>query len=122
LRSIPSADGCFIALVDVDELVCKSGVGTFAEEFGPRLKIDESLAGLALQNGTPFCCDLAEVNPLVDRITAQRLNVASIVSVPPKDGNRRFSFGERAWPSAWLRTWRRRLPSRAARPRSRVGR
>lgn len=90
LRSIPTADGCFIAFVDGDELVCESGTGTFAEEHGLRLKIDESLAGLSLQSGTPFRCDDAEVNPLVDRVTARRLSIASILSVPLKDGARSF--------------------------------
>ena len=90
LRSIPTADGCFIALVEGDELVCEFGLGTFAESLGLRLRIDASLAGLSLQTGTPFRCDDAETNPLVDRATARRLNVASILSAPLKDGKRPF--------------------------------
>jgi GAF domain-containing protein len=87
LQLIPKADACFVALVVRDELVevCRAG-----SLDGPeiRLSISESLSGLSFLSGTAFRCDDSETNPLVDRATARRLGVASIVSVPLRNGIR----------------------------------
>jgi len=89
-RSIPAVDGCLIALVDGDKLVCESGLGTFAEAFGLRVKINKSLAGLSLRSGRPFRCDDGETNLWVDRAMARRFNALSILSAPLKNGNQSF--------------------------------
>jgi GAF domain-containing protein len=89
-RSIPTVDGCLIALVDGDELVCESGLGTFADALGLRVKVNESLAGLSLRTGRPFRCDDAETNTWVDRAMARRFNASSILSAPLKNGNQSF--------------------------------
>ena len=89
-RSIPTVDGCLIALVDGDELVCESGLGTFADAFGLRVKINKSLGGLSLRSGRPFRCDDAETNVWVDRVMARRFNASSILSAPLKNVNQSF--------------------------------
>ncbi len=90
LRSIPTVDGCLIALVDGDELVCESGLGSFADAIGLRVKINKSLAGLSLRSGRPFRCDDAETNVWVDRVMARRFNASSILSAPLKNCNQSF--------------------------------
>lgn len=90
LRLVPSADGCFVALVDGDVLIWQSGAGAFAAAVGMQLGIDESLSGLALKTGATFRCDDTEVNPLVDRAVARRFGAVSFVAVPLWDGDRPF--------------------------------
>jgi GAF domain-containing protein len=90
LRSIPKADGCLVAFVDGDELVCESGAGVFADAIGVRVKINESLTGLSLRSGRPFRCDDAETNPWVNLSMARRFNAASILSAPLMDKNQSF--------------------------------
>lgn len=87
LQLIPNADGCVVVLVDGDELVetCRAG------SLGPeqmRLSVNESLSGLSFLSGASFRCDDAIENPFVDHATAERLSVASFVSVPLRDGTR----------------------------------
>lgn len=82
LRMVPSADGCFVALVDGDALTFESGAGSFASAVGLRLGIDESLAGLALRTGSTFYCKDSELDAVADRSVARRFGAVSFICVP----------------------------------------
>ncbi|MGA8295690.1 MAG: EAL domain-containing protein [Acidimicrobiales bacterium] len=82
LHLIPSADGSFVELVDGDELVCVAAAGTLATFVGLRLRVDKSLAGLAIRSGSALRSDDAESDPRVDHNAAQRVGAVSIVCVP----------------------------------------
>lgn len=82
LRLIPRADGSFVELVDGDELICVCGAGILASAVGLRLRVDASLAGLAILTGTALRCDDAPSDPRVDREAARRVGAVSVVCVP----------------------------------------
>jgi EAL domain-containing protein (putative c-di-GMP-specific phosphodiesterase class I)/putative methionine-R-sulfoxide reductase with GAF domain len=82
LHLIPAADGSLVELVDADELVCVCGAGKLASAVGLRLRIDESLSGLAVGSRSTLRCDDAVSDPRVDRQAARRVGAVSLICIP----------------------------------------
>ncbi len=87
LRLIPQADGSVVELADGEELVCVSSAGSGAGATGARLRIDGSLAGLALRTGSTLRSDDTARDPRIDPVVSRRVNAVSVVSVPLRRGN-----------------------------------
>jgi EAL domain-containing protein (putative c-di-GMP-specific phosphodiesterase class I)/putative methionine-R-sulfoxide reductase with GAF domain len=85
LRLIPRAEGSFVLLVDGDELVCVGTAGTTSRA-DLRLRIDESLSGLAVLSGATLRCDDTEFDPRVDHRLARRERAVSAACVPLQRG------------------------------------
>lgn len=89
LRLIPKADGCFVTLVEGEQLVEAYRAGSFE---GPevRVNVSETLSGLSLLSGEAFRCDDVDSHPFVDHATAKQVGVGSFVCAPLRDGIRAF--------------------------------
>jgi putative methionine-R-sulfoxide reductase with GAF domain len=82
LRLLPAAEGAVVQFVDGDGLVFVGAAGTLASYLGLRVRLDESLTGLAVLTGSRLRCDDAHADPWVDRNAARLMGAVSVASVP----------------------------------------
>jgi EAL domain-containing protein (putative c-di-GMP-specific phosphodiesterase class I) len=82
LELIAAADGAMVGLSDDLGITYVSGAGQEVSPQGTRVQLDTSLSGLALQTGRLQRCDDTEGDDRVDRETARRLSIVSLMCVP----------------------------------------
>ena len=82
---LTGADAGVVEFREGDEMVYRAVSGT-AEPFrGLRLRVDESLSGLAVTEGRVQRCDDAATDPRVDRLAAEAVGAISMLCVPLED-------------------------------------
>jgi len=78
------ADGAAIELVEDDEMVYRAAAGIAKSQLGLRLKINESLTGLCVMEGSTLSCDDSESDPRVDRLACRQVGLRSMIVMPLK--------------------------------------
>jgi GAF domain-containing protein len=82
---LTGAEAGVVEFREGDEMVYRAVSGT-AEPFrGLRLRVDESLSGLAVTEGRVQRCDDAATDPRVDRLAAEAVGAISMLCVPLQD-------------------------------------
>lgn len=85
---LTGADAGVVEFREGDEMVYRAVSGT-AEPFrGLRLRVDESLSGLAVTEGRVQRCDDAATDPRVDRLAAEAVGAISMLCIPLQDSGR----------------------------------
>ena len=79
---LTGATGAAIALRRGDEVICRARAGRTAPDLGVRLQTDAGVSAECLRTGEVVLCNDAHSNPLVDRMSCQRLGVRSILAAP----------------------------------------
>ena len=82
LQLIPGAEGATVELAEGETIVYACCSGTLAGALGMRLRLDDSLSGLAVRSGSTLSCTDTETDPRVDRDACRRVGAASMVCVP----------------------------------------
>ena len=81
-RTLTSADGGAVDLLEGEELVCHARSGESAPALGFRLRCDASLAGAAVLQGSTVVCDDIGEDPRADKRAMRRLRVRALIVVP----------------------------------------
>jgi GAF domain-containing protein len=79
---LTGATGAAIALRKGDEVICRARAGRTAPDLGVRLQTDSGISAECLRTGEVVLCHDTSENPLVDRMSCQRLGVRSILAAP----------------------------------------
>jgi DNA-binding NarL/FixJ family response regulator len=85
-RVVP-ATGAVVELPDGMDMVYRACSGTAAPHLGLRVKISESLSGLAYTTGEILRCDDIETDSRVDRAASRRVGLRSMIVVPLRHAN-----------------------------------
>lgn len=85
LAALPLSDGAAMLLVDGDELTCLAGLGTLGGSAGEKVPRSSSLAGLALDRGTPLSCSDSETDERVDQAACRAHGSTSLCALPLGD-------------------------------------
>jgi diguanylate cyclase (GGDEF)-like protein len=83
---LTEAAGAVVEMVEGDEIVYVTAVGTLEGAVGTRLKCASSLSGLSVRTGTVLHCRDSEIDGRVDREACRRIGVRSMIVVPLKVG------------------------------------
>jgi diguanylate cyclase len=83
---LTGADAGVVEFREGDEVVYRAVSGTAEPFLGLRLRIDESLSGLAVTEGRVQRCDDAAADPRVDRLAAEAVGAISMLCVPLEHG------------------------------------
>ena len=76
------ADGAAVEMAEGDEMVYRAAAGMAEGSLGLRLKRNQSLSGLCVDQGQTLHCDDAQQDPRADRAACARLGLRSLVVVP----------------------------------------
>ncbi len=87
LALIPDADGAAVELAHDGHLTYVCASGSLAEHVGMRLRLDESLSGLAISLDETLHCEDAAADTRVDRDACLRVGAVSLVCVPLRRGS-----------------------------------
>jgi hypothetical protein len=87
LALIPAAEGAVVELAHEGHLAYVCASGALAAHVGTRLRIEESLSGLAVRTGHTQHCEDCASDPRVDRTACQRVGATSMVCVPLRRGD-----------------------------------
>jgi EAL domain-containing protein (putative c-di-GMP-specific phosphodiesterase class I) len=82
LGMIGGAEGAVVELALDGDLVYVCAAGTLLEHVGTRLRMDQSLSGLAVRTGETVSCEDAETDERVDAAACRRVGAVSMVCVP----------------------------------------
>ncbi|ATG88396.1 sensor domain-containing diguanylate cyclase [Methylomonas koyamae] len=77
-----SAEGAAIELAEDGDMVYRACAGITAPHLGLRLKIAQSLSGLAVTGGKTLVCDDAETDARVDIAACRKIGLRSMLVVP----------------------------------------
>lgn len=80
--SLVEADGAAVEMAEGDEMVYRAAAGMAEGSLGLRLKRNQSLSGLCVDQGQALHCDDALQDPRADRAACARLGLRSLVVVP----------------------------------------
>ncbi|HET6843456.1 MAG TPA: GAF domain-containing protein [Candidatus Angelobacter sp.] len=86
-QTFTGASGSAIAMMDevIGQIRCCARSGFSAPDIGVPVKLENTLTGLCILNGTEQRCDDTENDPRVDNFSVRVLNLRSILVVPVKD-------------------------------------
>lgn len=87
-RHATNAPGAAVQLVRGDSLMYAAAAGMLKGSIGLRVRMSSSLSGLAVRTGSVLVCDDSETDSRVDRRTARRLGIRSMIAVPLQHLNR----------------------------------
>jgi diguanylate cyclase (GGDEF)-like protein/PAS domain S-box-containing protein len=85
---ITSASGSVIELVEEEDMVRNAVAGSAVRDISPPLKLEDSLAGHALQSGLAVYAEDAWSDPRTDQAASRRMGVRSIIAAPLREGDR----------------------------------
>ena len=74
--------GTVVELIEGDELVYRAVAGLPADNLGVRIKLHNSLSGLAIRQRTILLCDDSELDERVDREACRAVGLRSMVVAP----------------------------------------
>nr|WP_305891286.1 sensor domain-containing diguanylate cyclase [Methylomonas sp. SURF-1] len=83
-RTLPllDAEGAAIELAEQGDMVYRACAGIASPHLGLRLKMAQSLSGLAVTSGTTLVCDDAETDDRVDIAACRKVGLRSMLVVP----------------------------------------
>ncbi len=81
-QRLTGAHGAVIELLEDEDLVYYSGIGTSSEHVGLRLKLSSSVSGLCVSEGKPLLSEDTELDPRVDLEACRRTGARSLIVVP----------------------------------------
>ncbi|HLI24369.1 MAG TPA: sensor domain-containing diguanylate cyclase [Acidimicrobiales bacterium] len=81
-QTVTGAHGAVLAMLDGDELVCRSASGSVATAVGVRVPLYGTLSGLCVRTASRLRCDDSELDPRVERDACRRWGVRSLAAVP----------------------------------------
>jgi len=85
-RSLTTASGAVLELVDGDSMVYRAASGSLAPHVGLRLAARSSLSGLCVTTGALLSCVDTETDARVDREACRRVGARSLVVAPLRRG------------------------------------
>ena len=83
---IAGAEGTTVELADDSHLTYVCAAGNLAGHVGMRLRLDQSLSGLAVRRGETLWCEDAATDDRVDAAACRRVGAVSMVCVPLRRG------------------------------------
>lgn len=80
--SLAGAEGSIVEMLDGDYLVYRAASGMASGHVGLRLKAENSLSGMCLEENSVLTCNDSETDDRVDREACRRVGLRSMVVVP----------------------------------------
>jgi putative methionine-R-sulfoxide reductase with GAF domain len=79
---ITGASGAAIALLEVDEMICRASAGSSAPEVGAEVQVKSGITGESVRTRQVLRCDDAETDSRVNRESCRALGIRSVMVVP----------------------------------------